>query len=194
MNNEDEFTVQDHRSGASETGETQSANKNAAQRQTQLGSEAQEHRQDPGPDHDLDFSTFVISLASSAQVNLGAMPHPETNQTARNFPGGQADDRYPDHAADQDEGELDRGRGGSRRTGPVQYSHALCQGRGRAKKTRRVTTGPAGPLFSIIFSSLPSFLQPSSLPPSSWCRRTASRTPSSLTPFRTLPYYRNRNE
>jgi len=89
MNNEDEFTVQDHRSGASETGETQRTNKPATQGRTQAGSEARERRQDPGPDHDLDFSTFAISLASSAQVNLGAMPHPETNQTAQNFPAAK---------------------------------------------------------------------------------------------------------
>jgi len=89
MDKEQEFTVQDHRSGASETGETQTANKPATQGQTQPGSEARERQQDPGPPHDLDFSTFVISLASSVQVNLGAMPHPETNQTAQNFPAAK---------------------------------------------------------------------------------------------------------
>jgi hypothetical protein len=89
MDKEQEFTVQDHRSGASETGETETENTPAAQGQTQPGSEARERRQDPGPDHDLDFSTFVISLASSAQVNLGAMPHPETNQTVQNFPAAK---------------------------------------------------------------------------------------------------------
>ena len=88
MNKEDEFTMRDHRSDASET-ETQTANKPTAQGQTQPGSEARERRQDPQPDHDLDFSTFAISLASSAQVNLGAMPHPETKQTAQNFPAAK---------------------------------------------------------------------------------------------------------
>ena len=89
MDKEQEFTVQDRRSGASETGETETANKPATQGQTQAGSETRERLQDPGPDHDLDFSTFVISLASSVQVNLGAMPHPETNQTAQNFPAAK---------------------------------------------------------------------------------------------------------
>ena len=89
MDKEQEFTVQDRRSGASETGETETANNPAIQGQTQAGSETRERLQDPGPDHDLDFSTFVISLASSVQVNLGAMPHPETNQTAQNFPAAK---------------------------------------------------------------------------------------------------------
>ena len=89
MDKEQEFTVRDHRSGASETGETQPANKPVSPEQTQPGPDAWERRQDPGPAHDLDFSTFVISLASSTQVNLGAMPHPETNQTAQNFPAAK---------------------------------------------------------------------------------------------------------
>ena len=77
MNEKDEFTVRDRRSGASEAGETE---------QAQRGSE---DRQDAESVEDLDFSTFVISLASSAQVNLGAMAHPETNQTSRNFPAAK---------------------------------------------------------------------------------------------------------
>jgi hypothetical protein len=89
MDKEQEFTVRDRRSGVSEAGETQPANKSAAQGQTQPGPEARERQQEQGATHDLDFSTFVISLASSAQVNLGAMPHPETNQTVQNFPAAK---------------------------------------------------------------------------------------------------------
>jgi len=89
MDKEEEFTIRDRRSVASETGETQPANKPSAQGQPQPGPEAPESRQDTGSFHDLDFSTFVLSLASSAQVNLGAMPHPETNQTAQNFPAAK---------------------------------------------------------------------------------------------------------
>lgn len=37
----------------------------------------------------LDFSTFIISLATSAQVGLGAIPHPETNQSAQNLPAAK---------------------------------------------------------------------------------------------------------
>lgn len=86
MEENDEFTVRDRRSSASETGRSQPPNKPASPGKAQPGSERQK---DPEPVHDLDFSTFVISLASSAQVNLGAMAHPETNQTAQNFPAAK---------------------------------------------------------------------------------------------------------
>mgnify|MGYP006384685297 FL=1 len=87
MDKEQEFTVRDRRSGVSETGAVQPARKPAAQGQRQPGSEARERQQeDAGSAHDLEFSTFVLSLATSAQVGLGAVPHPETNQTVRNFP------------------------------------------------------------------------------------------------------------
>jgi hypothetical protein len=34
----------------------------------------------------LDFSTFLLSLASSAMVHLGDLPHPEGGATQRNLP------------------------------------------------------------------------------------------------------------
>jgi hypothetical protein len=77
MDNEEDITVRDRRSGASGAGEAQT------------GPEARESQEGQGSAQDLDFSTFVISLASSAQVNLGAMPHPETNQTVQNFPAAK---------------------------------------------------------------------------------------------------------
>ena len=77
MDKKEDFTVRDRRSGASESEEIQ----------PQSG--VQERHQDEGTAHDLDFSTFVISLASSTQVNLGAMPHPETNRTAQNIPAAK---------------------------------------------------------------------------------------------------------
>jgi len=89
MDEKDEFTVRDRRSGVSEIGETQPADKAAIPGRTQPGPDARDHQQDTESAHDLDFSTFVISLASSAQVNLGAIPHPETGQTAQNFPAAK---------------------------------------------------------------------------------------------------------
>lgn len=74
MDEKDEFTIRDRRSGASEEGGTQ---------------QEPDRQQEPGTAQDLDFSTFVISLASSTQVNLGAIPHPETNQTSRNLPAAK---------------------------------------------------------------------------------------------------------
>ena len=86
MDEKDEFTVRDKRSGAPETGETQQASNLSSPGQRRTASES---RQDPEMTLDLDFSTFVISLASSTQVNLGAMAHPETNQTVQNIPAAK---------------------------------------------------------------------------------------------------------
>jgi hypothetical protein len=86
MNEKDEFTVRDRRSGASDIGETEQAQNTSPQGLIQ--GEA-DNRQAPESAQDLDFSTFVISLASSAQVNLGAMAHPETNKTSQNFPAAK---------------------------------------------------------------------------------------------------------
>ncbi len=38
----------------------------------------------PSPDA-IDFNTFVMSLASSVQIALGAVPHPVTNKTETNL-------------------------------------------------------------------------------------------------------------
>jgi len=34
----------------------------------------------------IDFATFVLSLASSASMHMGDMPHPETGGTTKNLP------------------------------------------------------------------------------------------------------------
>ncbi|MBI2339794.1 MAG: DUF1844 domain-containing protein [Deltaproteobacteria bacterium] len=34
----------------------------------------------PPPNFEINFSTFVLSLASSIQINLGLIPHPATNK------------------------------------------------------------------------------------------------------------------
>lgn len=38
------------------------------------------------PDVPIDFSTFVLSLSSSAAVHLGLVPHPEDKIHSRNLP------------------------------------------------------------------------------------------------------------
>ena len=78
MDDDKGFSVHDRRSGAPNDG--------ASPQRT--GADAQTGQQDSGPS-ELDFSTFVISLATSAQVGMGAVPHPETNQTAENFPAAK---------------------------------------------------------------------------------------------------------
>jgi hypothetical protein len=37
------------------------------------------------PEQPIAFSTFLVGLASSALIHLGAAPHPETGQTAKNL-------------------------------------------------------------------------------------------------------------
>ena len=79
MDEEKECTIRDCRAGTPDAG--------AEQRTQGAAAEAQQQEAETAPS--LDFSTFVISLASSAQVNLGAIPHPETNQTSQNFPAAK---------------------------------------------------------------------------------------------------------
>jgi hypothetical protein len=79
MDEEKECTIRDCRAGTPDAG--------AEQRRQGAAAEAQQQEAETAPS--LDFSTFVISLASSAQVNLGAIPHPETNQTSQNFPAAK---------------------------------------------------------------------------------------------------------
>jgi len=40
---------------------------------------------DPHPSREIDFTTFCISLGSSAFVHLGEVPHPESQQSEVNL-------------------------------------------------------------------------------------------------------------
>ncbi len=57
---------------------------------TQAGQEAHEHEDEreetAGGDPEIDFVTFVVSLARSAMVEIGALPDPETGKPERNLP------------------------------------------------------------------------------------------------------------
>ena len=37
----------------------------------------------------IDFTNFILSLASSVQIQMGIVPHPETNKTEMNLPGAK---------------------------------------------------------------------------------------------------------
>ena len=39
--------------------------------------------------HAIDFATFLLSLASSAQIQLGLTPHPETNKKESHLEGAK---------------------------------------------------------------------------------------------------------
>ena len=91
MDEKEEFTVRDHRSSTSEPAADTGQPKErpaAAEASAKAGPDTTARR-DAGPVQDLDFAAFVISLATSAQISLGAMPHPETNQPAQNFPAAK---------------------------------------------------------------------------------------------------------
>jgi len=102
MAEEEGFTVGDRRTGASDAGAEQPQSGAAGAQQTENAALGQ--RQEAKPTRHW---TFPPSLSpwQQRQVNLGAMPHPKTNQTSQNFPGGQADDRHPRDAEGEDEGE-----------------------------------------------------------------------------------------
>jgi hypothetical protein len=89
MAEEEEFTVRDRRTGASETGgkQPQKGSRTDVQKPADRGTQEALHEAQPA--QELDFSTFVISLATSAQVGLGTVPHPETNQSVQNFPAAK---------------------------------------------------------------------------------------------------------
>jgi hypothetical protein len=85
MDEDQGFSVRDRRSGAAGPEPTQ---KSESADPKARAAEAYKEQQGTGPE-DLDFSTFVISLATSAQVGLGAVPHPETNKSAQNIPAAK---------------------------------------------------------------------------------------------------------
>jgi hypothetical protein len=90
MDQEQEFTVQDRRSAASER-RPEEQPKNQAERNAAPGSAHEETGtvHDQGPGLELDFAAFVISLAGTAQMSLGLIPHPETNLAVQNIPAAK---------------------------------------------------------------------------------------------------------
>ena len=89
MAEEEGFTVRDRRTGASDPGAEQPQQGSGTDARKPSGRGTREALHEAQPSQDLDFSTFIISLATSAQVGLGAVPHPETNQAVQNFPAAK---------------------------------------------------------------------------------------------------------
>ena len=81
MDEEQGFTVRDRRTGPSgnSVAPAPDPSKNVSH------TAAEQPRHEPPLLPEMDFSAFVISLASTAQMSLGAIPHPETNETAVNL-------------------------------------------------------------------------------------------------------------
>lgn len=83
---EDEgFVIKDKRSSqlSEEEAETQEQAKTAEPKE-----EAPQHEHEAGP-FQIDFSTFVLSLTSSAFYHLGDMPDPTTGKAETNLPAVQ---------------------------------------------------------------------------------------------------------
>jgi len=87
MDEDQRFSVRDRRAGAADSGTEAPGQKYEAEPKARAAKVYEEH-EGTAPS-DLDFSTFVLSLATSAQVGLGAVPHPETNKSAQNFPAAK---------------------------------------------------------------------------------------------------------
>lgn len=89
MDKDKGFTVRDKRTGSSDAG----ADATPKQQESGPRKSPEPQRPDSAGDgrlaQEMDFATFVISLASTAQMSLGAVPHPETNQTAVNLPAAK---------------------------------------------------------------------------------------------------------
>lgn len=93
-NEEKGFTIRDRRTAASEAtaeqkGESLKQEQNSSARQQPSGAARTEKQQETGPLSELDFTSFVISLATTAQVSLGVMPNPQTNLVAESLPAAK---------------------------------------------------------------------------------------------------------
>ncbi len=87
-NKGNEFVVRDRRMSSSETpGDTTESRA----KQPKKGPSSTEHAEESsergtGPLPELDFSSFILSLATTAQVSLGNIPNPQTDQPSQNLP------------------------------------------------------------------------------------------------------------
>ncbi len=83
-NKDAEFTISDRRGSSSETpgapGEHQKRETDPSKEQPS------EQRQESGPLPPMDFSTFILSLAATAQMGLGLVPDPQSKVITPNLP------------------------------------------------------------------------------------------------------------
>jgi hypothetical protein len=88
MDDQQEFTVRDRRRPGGETVPERPAEEPGGEQGTGRPEPAnQGHDQTALPE--VDFATFILSLATSAQISLGAIPHPETNESSVSIPGAK---------------------------------------------------------------------------------------------------------
>jgi hypothetical protein len=87
---EKEFVVRDRRISSSETSgdssEPKAKQSEKGPSNAERATESSTEQKRTGPFPELDFSSFIMSLATTAQVSLGNIPNPQTNQPAQNLP------------------------------------------------------------------------------------------------------------
>jgi len=84
------FTIRDRRTTSTE--QASGTNEEAAKQQAASTSETAhtEERKETTPLPELDFSSFILSLAATAQVSLGAAPDPTTGKPGQqNLPAAK---------------------------------------------------------------------------------------------------------
>ena len=90
---EKDFMIRDRRSSASESADepAQQAEKEGTEGGRQQPSavpETDAHQETASPP-EIDFSSFVLSLATTVQMSLGTIPNPQTNIQAQNLPAAK---------------------------------------------------------------------------------------------------------
>lgn len=87
------FTIRDRRTTSTEQASdtTRETAKQQAGPTQQTPSETAhtEERKETGPLPELDFSSFILSLAATAQVSLGTAPDPTTGKSGQNLPAAK---------------------------------------------------------------------------------------------------------
>ena len=88
-----EFIVRDRRKSSSEAPgnssepSTEQSEQEPSNAERTMGSSSEQKKTGPSPG--LDFSAFILSLATTAQVGLGSIPNPQTHQSEQNLPAAK---------------------------------------------------------------------------------------------------------
>ena len=118
-NKEKDFVIRDRRMYSSEAGGGSSEPKDKQPEKGPSGTEnvagGPTEQAGTGSYPELDFSSFILSLATTAQVSLGNIPNPETNEPAQNLPVakqmidilGMLKDKTKGNLTDDEQGLLD---------------------------------------------------------------------------------------
>lgn len=85
-----EFIVRDRRissseaSGDSSEPSAEHPKQEPSNAERAMGSSSEQIKTEPFPE--LNFSAFILTLATTAQVGLGSIPNPQTHQSEQNLP------------------------------------------------------------------------------------------------------------